>query len=106
MNAAEQELIQTCKERLAADYGPRFKGLIMYGSMARGAAEPESDIDLLVLLGEPFDYFEELEALIDLFYDLQFSSEHFLSLRPARFEDFESGRIQLYRDARQEGIAV
>jgi len=106
MNAAEQQLVQTCKERLAAYYGTRFKGLIVYGSMARGTAGPESDIDLLVALGDPFDYFAELEVLIDLLYDLQLGGNHYLSVRPARAQDFETGRIQLYRNARQEGIAV
>lgn len=106
MNAQEQQLVQTCKERLARHYGARLKGLILYGSMARGTAEPESDIDLLVLLGEPFDYFVELEVLVDLLYDLQLVSDRYLSVRPARVQDFETGRIQLYRNARKEGVPV
>jgi predicted nucleotidyltransferase len=84
MNAQEQQLVQACKERLARHYGASLKGLILYGSMARGTAEPESDIDLLVLFGEPFDYFVELEVLVDLLYDLQLGSDRYLSVRPAR----------------------
>jgi len=106
MNTEEQQLVQSCKERLVARFGPRFKGLVLYGSMARGTADPESDIDLLVLLGEPFDYFVDLEVLVDLLHDLQLASDRYLSVRPARAQDFESGRLQLYRNARQEGIAV
>ena len=106
MNAEERELVQTCKKRLAAHYGPRLKKLILYGSIARGTAEPESDIDLLVVLGEPFDYFVDLEVVVDLLYDLQLSSNRYLSARPARARDFQAGRIQLYRNAKQEGIAV
>ena len=106
MDAAEQQLLQTCKERLRAHYGSRFKGVILYGSMARGTAGPESDIDLLVSLGNPFDYFAELETLIDLLYDLQLNSNRYLSVRPVRSRDLEAGRIQLYRNVQQEGIAV
>lgn len=106
MTAAEEQLLEMCKERIAAHYGSTFKGLILYGSMARGSADPESDVDLLVLLGEPFDYFAELEVLIDLLYDLQLDSDRYLSVRPVRASDFEAGRIQLYRNARKEGIAV
>jgi len=106
MNATEQQLLQTCKERLVSHYGSRFKGLILYGSMARGTADPESDVDLLVLLEEPFDHFAELEVLIDLLYNLQLDSDRYLSVRPARAQDFEAGRIQLYRNAQKEGIAV
>ncbi len=106
MNAAERQLLQTCKDRLCDHYGARFKGVVLYGSMARGTAGPESDIDLLVLLDEPFDYFTELEALIALLYDAQLGSNRYLSVRPARVQDFEARRIQLYRTAKQEGIAV
>ncbi|WP_083768937.1 nucleotidyltransferase family protein [Chloroflexus aggregans] len=41
-------MIQQCKAALAAYYGARFRGLILYGSMARGQAYPTSDIDLLI----------------------------------------------------------
>ncbi|MCX5770780.1 MAG: nucleotidyltransferase domain-containing protein [Candidatus Hydrogenedentes bacterium] len=106
MNAGEQELLQDCKARLAAHYGDRLKGLILYGSMARADADPESDIDLLVLLGEPFEYFVELEAVVDLLYDVQLGADRYLSVRPASARDFETGRIQLYRNARKEGVPV
>jgi predicted nucleotidyltransferase len=74
--------------------------------MARETEDRESDIDLLVSLGEPFDYFVEMEALIDLLYDLQLDSNRYLSARPVRARDFDAGRIQLYRNAREEGITV
>ena len=106
MNAAERQLVQTCKERLVQHYGARFKGLILYGSMARGTEEPESDVDLLVLLDEPFNHFAELEPLIDLLYDLQLDSSRYLSVRPASARDFQAGRIHLYREVRREGITV
>ncbi|MBW7865424.1 MAG: nucleotidyltransferase domain-containing protein [Candidatus Hydrogenedens sp.] len=106
MNVSEQRIVQTCKERLSAHYGARFKGLILYGSLARGAAGPDSDVDLLVLLDEPFNHFTELETLVDLLHDQQLGSSRYLSLRPASVLDFQAGRIQLYRNARREGIAV
>lgn len=53
-------IIQNCKEILEKHYGDRFAGLILCGSQARGQAEAGSDIDLLVLLQGPFDYFQEI----------------------------------------------
>lgn len=106
MNAEEQQLVQSCKKLLADHYGPRFRRLILYGSMARGTADPESDIDLLVLLDGPFDFFAELEVLVGLIDDLQLASDRFISVKPARAEDFENGRIQLYRNALKEGVAI
>ncbi len=42
-----------------------------YGSTARNQAVPASDIDLLVLLSQPFDYFVELHQIIELLYPIK-----------------------------------
>lgn len=46
-------IIELCKRVLEEYYGSQFKGLLLYGSMARNQASRESDIDLLVLLDQP-----------------------------------------------------
>jgi len=91
---------------LESYYGPQFKGLILYGSMARNQASPASDIDLLVLLGQPFDYFRELRRVIELLYPIQLESDQLISAKPAPLDDFEHGSIQLYRSARREGVLL
>ena len=48
------EVLRQCKVILEQSYRSRFKGLILYGSMARNQAGLDSDIDLLVLLSPPF----------------------------------------------------
>jgi predicted nucleotidyltransferase len=95
-----------CKSVLVDYYGTRFKGLILYGSLARNQASTGSDIDLLVLLSKPFDYFQELHRIIDLLYPIQLESEQLISAKPAAFDDYEQRAIQLYRNARREGLAV
>ena len=99
-------IIQKCKETLAKYYGTRLKGVILYGSMARGEASPYSDIDLLILLSPPFDYFAELRQLVDLLYPIQLESEQLISAKPVLASDFELGSLSLYRNARREGVAV
>jgi predicted nucleotidyltransferase len=100
------QIIQKCKEVLAKQYGRRLKGVILYGSMARGEATASSDIDLLVLLEQPFDYFVELRKLVDVLYPVQLESEQLISAKPASVTDFEMGRLSLYRNARREGVTV
>jgi len=100
------DITQRCKIILADHYGSRFKGLILYGSMARDQAAANSDIDLLVLLSEPFDYFQELHQIIDLLYPIQLESEQLISAKPAAIDDFEQRTIQLYRNAKREGLAL
>lgn len=98
--------VEKCKEALTDYYGKRLKGVILYGSMARGQAHPASDIDLLVLLAPPFDYFVELRRLVDLLYPVQLESEQLISAKPVSVNDFELGLLSLYRNARREGVAV
>jgi predicted nucleotidyltransferase len=100
------EAIQKCRIALESHYGPRFKGLVLYGSVARDQASPDSDIDLLVLLSEPFDYFRELRQIIDLIYPIQLDVDQLISAKPAPVEEFEAGSIQLYRNAKREGMLV
>ena len=60
------ETVQKCKEILQKHYGPQFQGLVLYGSYARNQAELSSDIDLLILLEQPFNYFQELKNIVEL----------------------------------------
>lgn len=95
-----------CKKTLVQTYGERLKGVILYGSMARKQTTPSSDVDLLILLAPPVDYFTELRRLVDVLYPIQLESERLISAKPVSFNDYESGKISLYRNAKREGIAV
>ncbi len=100
------EILKRCKTALQSYYGSQFKGLILYGSMARNQASSASDIDLLVLLSQPFDYFRELRQIIELLYPIQLESDRLISAKPASLEGFEHGSIQLYRNAKRERVLL
>lgn len=104
--ATTSEVAEKCKAALESHYGSRLKGLILYGSVARGQADSMSDIDLLVLLSRPFDYFSELRQVIEVLYPIQLESERLISARPVPSDEFERGSIQLYRNARREGLMI
>jgi len=101
-----RRLLDACRERLAAHYGARLAGVVLYGSVARGEAGPESDLDLLVLLHPPLDPFAELRAIVDLLYPVQLTTDRLISARPVPVDAYEQGATQLYRNARAEGLAV
>ncbi len=107
MKAVNQNpVIQKCKETLAKVYGKRLKGVILYGSVAREQAEESSDIDLLVLLAPPFDYFAELRKIVDVLYPIQLESERLISAKPVSVNDYQAGSLSLYRNAARDGVAV
>ena len=82
-----------CKTVLADHYSQRLKGLVLYGSVARRQSRPASDIDILVLLSQPFDYFKELRQIVDVLYPIQLDTDQLLSAKPVGFDDYERGRI-------------
>jgi len=100
------QTVERCRKTLQDHYGAQFEGLILYGSVARKQAHPSSDIDLLVLLNQPFDYFRELRQIVDLLYPVQLESDRLISAKPAPVNEFESGSLQLYRNAQREGVRV
>ena len=99
-------VLTRCKAALTNHYGPRFGGLLLFGSAARGDATAGSDLDLLVLMAEPFDYFRELREIIEVLYPIQLDCDQFISAKPASRQDFEGGTVRLYRNARREGVFV
>ncbi len=100
------EVVRKCRTALESHYGSRFKGLVLYGSLARDQASITGDIDLLVLLSKPFDFFQELHQVIDLLYPIQLDTDQLISAKPASLDEFEDGSIQLYRNAKREGILM
>ena len=104
--ATVNEVVKKCKMALESHYGTQLKGVILYGSTARNQADSMSDIDLLVLLSQPFDYFSELRQVIDMLYPIQMESEQLISARPVPLDEFECGSIQLYRNAKRDGVLV
>ena len=94
------------KDILSRAYGAQLIDLILFGSTARGEDTEQSDIDLLVLLDKPFDYWIELKKTVDLLYPLQLEGGRYISAKPALNSDYESGKINLYKNIKREGISI
>jgi predicted nucleotidyltransferase len=57
------EVLQELKRELEALYGDRLKGVYLFGSHARGDAEPDSDVDVAVVLDEYDSVWEEMRRM-------------------------------------------
>ena len=101
-----EELLNRIKERLEDVYGDRLQGIVLYGSEARGEAEPDSDIDLLVLLKGPIEAWNDIRTNVDALYDLQLEVIRPIHAMPVDVEAFRAGKYAVYRNAKKEGVFI
>ena len=103
----QRELLQHIKERLQNLYGSRFRGLVLYGSMARGDAGEDSDIDLLCLLDGPVDVTKEVLIISHETYPLQLEYlDRVFHIMVADESNYSTGGSPLCIEVEKEGVAV
>ena len=85
-------------------FGSRLRGVILYGSEARGEAGPDSDIDVLVLLEGPVTFGPDLRASVRALYPLVLELERPIAVWPVDVRTYEAQEFALYRTIREEGI--
>jgi len=100
------ELLGEVRERLRRAHGQRLRGLVLYGSEARGQADEQSDIDLLVLLEDPVDYGRDLETNLEALYPLSLQVGRRISAKPVSATEYDTVDCPLYRNAHREGIVA
>ena len=98
------ELLSRAKSLLEGAFGQRLRGLVLYGSEARGEAGPDSDVDLLVLLDEVPRYVDDLLTCIDALYPLSQQIDRRISAKPVPADQYETVECPLYQAAHREGI--
>jgi predicted nucleotidyltransferase len=97
--ATLQELASGLREL----YGNRYRGLVLYGSYARGEADEGSDVDLLLLLTGPVKAGKEIRRASALVSRLSLDSDHVLSVIPVDARDYHDSREPYLENARREG---
>jgi predicted nucleotidyltransferase len=101
-----QNLLAELRRRFEALYGPRLVRLMLFGSQARGDAEPGSDIDVLVVLEGPVRPGEEIRRTLDSVADLSLENNVVFSCIFVSRERFETELSPLLINVRREGVAV
>ncbi len=67
-----KQILNKFKRKLLIRFGDDLISLVLFGSVARGTARKESDIDMLIILKDaPDSYYERLKPVIDIELELR-----------------------------------
>jgi uncharacterized protein (UPF0332 family)/predicted nucleotidyltransferase len=106
-DAPWQQATREYVDRLRAYYGERLAAVVLYGSRARGDADQESDVDLMVVLADEFDSTSEQLATSDLTEDLEDKFGYpLLCTIVATGDDYNRRMLPLFINVRREGIEL
>ena len=100
------ELLTRMKAALGEAFANRLVGVVLYGSEARGQSDPDSDIDLLVLLNGPVDFGNDLTTCIRVLYPLVLELERPIHATPVDIAQYDAQEFPLYRNAKREGVLL
>lgn len=87
-------------------YGPRLRGVYLFGSYARGHEDPESDLDLLVVLDRVDRYWDEIVRTGELASAISLEFGVTVSLVFAGENDWRTGASSFLRNVREEAVAA
>ncbi len=99
-------LMKELKLGLQELYGPRLKGLYLYGSYARGEENEESDVDVLIILDRIDSYGGEVDRTGYLASDLSLKYEVTISRVFVSQRDWVEKETPFLANTRDEAIAA
>ncbi len=106
MNITLQKVLIHLKQDLTDLYGDRLLHLTLFGSQARGDAEPGSDIDVLVVLKPPVNPGEEIKRTGKVVADLSLHYDVVISCLFMDETHYQTRNGSLLRNIRKEGVLI
>lgn len=104
MQAHLDPILARFRAALAKTYGERLERAVLFGSRARGDAQPDSDYDVAVFLRDMPDRFAELNRLADLSTDILYETGGLIHAMPYQAKTYNDARMPLMHEIRAEGI--
>ena len=105
MLVTPDSIVARFRTALDAAYGDRLGRVVLYGSRARGDANPDSDYDIAVFLRDMGDRWTEVKRLASIETDILTDTGELVHAMPFRMGAWND-RTPLMREIRIEGIDV
>lgn len=102
-----KRILRELKKGLVAIYGDQLKSVILFGSYARGDARPpDSDIDVMIVLKDEFNYREAQKRSIEFVASLCLENDALITRKFASSKEYEESKMPLFLNVREEGVAL
>lgn len=100
------DILVELRGELQSLYGERLERILLFGSQARGDAEPESDIDVLVVLKGAVEPGVEIDRTSHFVAELSLANNVVVSCVFISSKRFAAERSPLLLNVRREGLAI
>ncbi|MBC5797569.1 nucleotidyltransferase domain-containing protein [Anabaena aphanizomenioides LEGE 00250] len=99
-------ILEEVKAFLQKTYQDNLDKVILFGSRARGDHHADSDLDILIVLKEPFNYSQEVEKTSIFISELSLEFDLVISRVFAETKDFNSKNTPFFMNVRKEGVIL
>lgn len=109
MDEKLKSILQEMSELLHQVYGNRLKAVILYGSVARGTQEKDSDVDIMVLVDATDTELKKYdERLSDVSTEMALKYFMVFSIIDVRYQEYMDWRevSPFYKNVDKEGIVL
>ncbi|MDX2255204.1 MAG: nucleotidyltransferase domain-containing protein [Pseudanabaenaceae cyanobacterium bins.39] len=114
MNLKLKPILQSLKQELKQLYGDRLVNLTLFGSQSRGDHEPDSDIDVLVVLRSqnvstaesPINVGEEIKRTGKIVADLSLNHDVVITCLFMDELQYQTRNNALLRNIRKDGVLI
>ena len=101
-----QEILAEYRIRLAETLWENLESVVLYGSQARGDVEDGSDIDLLCVMKDPFDYGDLIERTSEATSEISLKYDIVLSRTFVTTRDYEFRNTPFLMNVRRELVGL
>ena len=101
-----KQILAMLRERLAEILGDQLDCVLLYGSRARGAAAPDSDIDVLIVIDGDFDYGDLVQRTSEAVSELSLERDVVISRAFVSKARFDREQSPFLLNVRREGVLV